>query len=92
MTHTVLLTLAGYFVFAAAAGAMAPPLPAQERGFYGWTFRFTQILAANFSRLVQARFPALAAPAPEPGADTLTATRTKVESVQITSSDARSPS
>lgn len=52
----VVLALAGYFVFSAAAGAMAPPSDAQRGGWYGWFYRFVQRLAANADRLVEARY------------------------------------
>ncbi len=55
-THTaVILTAVGYFLFSAAAGAMASPTPAQTRSFYGWLYRFAQRLAANADRLAEAR-------------------------------------
>lgn len=56
LNSTVILTLVGYFLFSAAAGAMLPPLPAQERGLYGWLYRFAQVVAANAHRLAEARF------------------------------------
>ncbi|WP_348269738.1 hypothetical protein P8936_16445 [Edaphobacter paludis] len=60
MTTSVIATIAGYFLFSAAAGAMSPPTDDQARGLYGWFFRFIQRLAANADRLAETRFPALA--------------------------------
>jgi hypothetical protein len=54
----VILTLVGYFIFSAAVGAMIEPTEEQKRGFYGWLFRFAQILAANADRLAAAKFGA----------------------------------
>ena len=53
-------TLAVYFVFSAAVGAMLPPTPEQNVRFYGWLYRFLQRLAANADRLAEARFGNLA--------------------------------
>jgi hypothetical protein len=52
----VILSLAGYFVFAAAVGAMSPPSDAQKTRFYGWLYRFLQRLAANADKLVEAKY------------------------------------
>jgi hypothetical protein len=56
MTMSVILTLAGYFTFSAAVGAMSAPSDAQKTRFYGWLYRFLQRLAANADRLAEARF------------------------------------
>jgi hypothetical protein len=61
---SVIATIAGYFLFSAAVGAMSHPTAAQENGFYGWLFRFLQRLAANADRVAavaEARNPALSA-------------------------------
>lgn len=57
MTTSVIVSVAGYFLFSAAAGAMAAPTEEQARGFYGWFYRFVQRLAANADRLAEAKFP-----------------------------------
>ncbi len=57
--HTVVVvgvTLGAYFLFAAAVDAMLPPLPGKERTTYGYLYRVLQGLAANASRLAEARF------------------------------------
>jgi hypothetical protein len=58
----VILAVAGYFVFAAAVGAMAAPTDAQKTRFYGWLYRFLQRLAANADRMAEARFGNLIPP------------------------------
>jgi hypothetical protein len=58
---SVIATVAAYFLFSAAVGAMSHPTADQENGFYGWLYRFLQRLAANADRLAEARNPALAA-------------------------------
>ncbi len=55
-TVVIILTLAVYFLFSAAVDAMLPPARGQERTFYGWLYRFLQGVAANASRLAEARF------------------------------------
>jgi hypothetical protein len=67
MSLNILLALAGYFVFSAAVGAMSQPTEQQKGSFYGWAFRFLNILAANATRLVASRFPGLPADEPAPG-------------------------
>ncbi len=57
---TFILTAVAYFVFSAAAGAMAEPTEQQKRSFYGWFYRFIQRLAANADRVAEARFGNLA--------------------------------
>ncbi len=61
MSIQIILALVGYFVFAAAAGAMAPPTDAQARSWYGWFYRFIQRLAANADRLAEAKFRGITA-------------------------------
>ena len=61
-TLVVIVTLAVYFVFSAAVGAMLPPTPEQHARFYGWLYRFLQRLAANADRLAEARFGAALVP------------------------------
>lgn len=61
---SVVATIAGYFLFSAAVGAMSHPTAAQENGWYGWFYRFSQRLAANADRVAtvaEARNPALGA-------------------------------
>ncbi len=79
----VVLTLAAYFIFSAAVGAMSQPTEAQKTRFYGWLYRFLQRLAANADRLAEARFGGIAAAGAEHGQeivatherDTVVATR-----------------
>jgi hypothetical protein len=59
-TMPIILTLAGYFTFSAAVDAMLPPAPGQERTFYGFLYRFLNRLAANATKLAEARFGGLA--------------------------------
>jgi hypothetical protein len=82
---SVILTLAGYFVFAAAVGAMAAPSDAQKSGFYGWLYRFLQRLAANADRLAEARFGNLI-PSGDGGESIAVATR-EHDSVSVVTSN-----
>lgn len=60
MHYQIIIAIAVYFISAAAVGAMSPPTKEQESGFYGWLYRFLQILAANGARLAEAKFGAIA--------------------------------
>ena len=59
-TAGFICTLVGYFLFAAAVDAMARPSVDQDRRFYGWLYRFLNVLAANASRVAKARFGTVA--------------------------------
>ena len=59
ISTSVIVTAVSYFIFSAAVGSMAAPTAEQEKGFYGWLYRFLQRLAANADRVVAARFPAV---------------------------------
>lgn len=71
LTLPVVLACAAYYLFAALAGAMLPPLLGEERTWYGYWYRVAQTLAANSHRL-PAMIPELAlklqASAAEPSA------------------------
>jgi hypothetical protein len=87
----VILSLAGYFVFSAAVGAMSAPSDAQKTRFYGWLYRFLQRLAANADKVVEARFGNLVDDGAAAGkADSVfVATRTDSASVTVASSNAK---
>ncbi len=82
---TVAITIAVYFVFSAAAGAMLPPEKGEERTFYGWFYRFSQHLAANADRVFAAKYPALAADiSGVPAGASVSAVRAEIESISTT--------
>ena len=59
--HQVLYTVAGYYVFSAAVGAM--PTPATNGNmFYRWLFGFLQAVGANLTRVVASKYPEAFAP------------------------------
>jgi hypothetical protein len=92
MTTQIIVTLVGYFVFSAAAGAMAAPTEAQTARFYGWFYRFIQRLAANADRVAEARFGNIAGPATSFGGASLSATRSETvieQHLESTSSAAK---
>lgn len=76
MHYQIIIAVAAYFISAAAVGAMSAPTKEQESGFYGWLYRFLQILAANGARLAEAKFGAIA---DVEGAHASTVTSTTVE-------------
>ena len=54
--HSVGFTLAAYWLFSAAVGAM--PAPTDKQGaFYHWAFGFLNTLAGSISRAVTNKFP-----------------------------------
>lgn len=60
LSPAVILALLLYYVLNAAAGAMLPPEPGQERTRYGYWWRFTQGLAANSHRLAESKLAGIA--------------------------------
>jgi hypothetical protein len=59
--HQVLYTLAGYYIFSAAVGAMPTPMP-NGNAFYSWMFHFLQTLGANLARVVANKYPQIVEP------------------------------
>jgi hypothetical protein len=86
MSMNVILAVIAYFVFSAAVGAMSQPTEAQKGKFYGWFFRFVNILAANATRIVAARFPGAIAPdaTESTGGAVAVATHTERDTIAVT--------